>query len=145
MPLSLLSQEPPGMLLRGGFPIKGQNFRVLDTAGIRKKKKVVQDVEYYSVNRAFKTIEEADIILLLIDVNEGLTEQDKKITQQIVKKGKGVLLVLNKWDTTGQNQRNLGENERTGGVPLPCTPFCSHYGRFRGFRDRGLINSLMKF
>ncbi len=91
-------------VIEGRFIYKGQHFRVLDTAGIRKKKKVVQDVEYYSVNRAFKTIDEADVILLLIDVNEGLTEQDKKITQQIVKKGKGVLLVLNKWDTTDKSK-----------------------------------------
>jgi len=87
-------------VIEGRFKYKGQHLKVLDTAGIRRKKKVIEDVEYYSVNRAFKTIEEADVIFLLIDVNEGLTEQDKKITQQIVKKGKGVILVLNKWDTT---------------------------------------------
>ena len=87
-------------VIEGHFTYKGKNFRIFDTAGIRKKKKVVENVEYYSVNRAIKAIEEVDIIILLIDVNEGLTEQDKKITQQIVKNGKGVLLVLNKWDMT---------------------------------------------
>ena len=87
-------------VIEGSFLYKNRHFRVMDTAGIRRKKKVVEDVEYYSVNRAFHTIEESDIIYLLIDVQEGLTEQDKKITQQIVKKGKGVVLVLNKWDTT---------------------------------------------
>ena len=91
-------------VIEGRFKYKGQKFRVLDTAGIRKKKKVLEDVEYYSVNRAFKSIEEADVIFLLIDVNEGLTEQDKKITQQIVKNGKGVVLVLNKWDTTDKTK-----------------------------------------
>ena len=91
-------------VIEGRFVYKGQNFRVLDTAGIRKKKKVIEDVEYYSVNRAFKSIEDADVILLLIDVKEGLTEQDKKITQQIINKGKGVLLVLNKWDTTDKSK-----------------------------------------
>ena len=91
-------------VIEGRFQYKGSHFRVLDTAGIRKKKKVVENVEYYSVNRAFKSIEEADIILLLIDVQEGLTEQDKKITQQIVKNGKGVILVLNKWDTTDRSK-----------------------------------------
>ncbi len=87
-------------VIEGRFVFKGREFRVLDTAGIRRKKKVVQDVEYYSVNRAFHTIEESDIVYLLVDVTEGLTEQDKKITQQIVKNGKGVIIVLNKWDTT---------------------------------------------
>ena len=87
-------------VIEGRFLYKNRQFRVMDTAGIRRKKKVTEDVEYYSVNRAFHTIEDSDIIYLLIDVQEGLTEQDKKITQQIVKKGKGVILVLNKWDTT---------------------------------------------
>ncbi len=87
-------------VIEGRFSYKGREFKVLDTAGIRRKKKVVEDVEYYSVNRAFHTIEESDIVYLLVDVEEGLTEQDKKITQQIVKNGKGVIIVLNKWDTT---------------------------------------------
>jgi len=87
-------------VIEGRFLYNKREYRVLDTAGIRRKNKVVEDVEYYSVNRAFHTIEESDIIYLLIDVQEGLTEQDKKITQQIVNKGKGVILVLNKWDTT---------------------------------------------
>ncbi len=60
--------------------------------------KVTENVEYYSVTRAIKTIEEADVVLLMIDGVEGLSEQDKKIANQIVKKGKGVIIVLNKWD-----------------------------------------------
>ncbi len=85
-------------VVKGHFQYRKHNFRVLDTAGIRKKKRVVQDVEYYSVNRAIKSINQSDVVFLLIDVEEGLSEQDKKIAHQIVKKGKGVILVLNKWD-----------------------------------------------
>ncbi len=85
-------------VVKGHFEYKGQSFRVLDTAGIRKKKRVVQDVEYYSVNRAIKSINQSDVVFLMIDGEEGLSEQDKKIAHQIVKKGKGVILVLNKWD-----------------------------------------------
>lgn len=85
-------------VVKGHFEYKEQKFRVLDTAGIRKKKRVVQDVEYYSVNRAIKSINQSDVVFLLIDGEEGLSEQDKKIAHQIVKKGKGVILVLNKWD-----------------------------------------------
>lgn len=85
-------------VVTGHFEYQNQSFRVLDTAGIRKKKRVVQDVEYYSVNRAIKSINQADVVFLMIDVEEGLSEQDKKIAHQIVKKGKGVILVLNKWD-----------------------------------------------
>ncbi len=87
-------------VIEGHFHYKNRLFRIMDTAGIRRKKKVVEDVEYYSVNRAFRSIEEADVIYLLMDVQEGLTEQDKKITQQIVKRGKGIILVLSKWDMT---------------------------------------------
>lgn len=85
-------------VVSGDFVHEGTKYRILDTAGIRRKKKVKEDVEYYSVNRAIKSIEEADIVFLMIDVEEGLTEQDKKIASQIVKHGKGVIMVLNKWD-----------------------------------------------
>ncbi|MFA5468148.1 MAG: ribosome biogenesis GTPase Der [Sphaerochaetaceae bacterium] len=82
----------------GSFNYKGVDYSVLDTAGIRRKSKIDEDVEYYSVNRAIKSIEEADVILLLIDITTGIVEQDKKIAQLIVRHGKGVILVLNKSD-----------------------------------------------
>lgn len=85
-------------VMRGTFEYKGTDYTVLDTAGIRRKSKVEEDVEYYSVNRAIKTIDEADVVLLMIDITEGLAEQDKKIAQLIVRRGKGVVLVLNKLD-----------------------------------------------
>lgn len=85
-------------VMRGTFIYKGTEYTVLDTAGIRRKSKVEEDVEYYSVNRAIKTIDEADVVLLMIDVKEGLAEQDKKIAQLIVRRGKGIVLVLNKID-----------------------------------------------
>jgi GTP-binding protein len=85
-------------VIHGDFLFKGTRYHVLDTAGIRRKSKVDEDVEYYSVNRAIKTIDEADVVLLMIDATTGLVEQDKKIAQLIVKKGKGVVLVFNKID-----------------------------------------------
>ncbi|MDD4573166.1 MAG: ribosome biogenesis GTPase Der [Sphaerochaeta sp.] len=85
-------------VVMGAFSYKGSDFTVLDTAGIRRKNKVDDDVEYYSVNRAIKTIDEADVVLLMIDAIEGLSDQDKKIAQLIVRRGKGIILVLNKID-----------------------------------------------
>ncbi len=85
-------------VMRGTFIYKGTEYTVLDTAGIRRKSKVEEDVEYYSVNRAIKTIEEADVVLLMVDIQEGITEQDKKIADLIVRRGKGVIIVLNKTD-----------------------------------------------
>ena len=84
--------------VEGFFSYRGTDFRVIDTAGIRRKKKVSEAVEYYSVNRAIKSIDESDIVLLMIDSIEGLTDQDKKIANLIVRKGKGVIIILNKWD-----------------------------------------------
>ena len=85
-------------VVKGGFNYKGNDFVILDTAGIRRKSKVEEDVEYYSVNRAIKTIDEADVVLLVVDTIEGLSEQDKKIANLIVRRGKGVIIVLNKTD-----------------------------------------------
>jgi GTPase len=85
-------------VVEGLFEHNKRTYKVLDTAGIRRKKKVGENVEYYSVNRAFQSIDESDVVLLMIDAVEGLADQDKKIAAQIVKKGKGVILVLNKWD-----------------------------------------------
>jgi GTP-binding protein len=85
-------------VVEGEFSWKGQRFRVLDTAGMRKKNKVTQDIEYYSVNRAIKTLDECDIAVLLIDATEGLSEQDKKIAGLACERGRGVIFALNKWD-----------------------------------------------
>ena len=77
---------------------KGRDLRVVDTAGMRRKSRVNENVEYYSVNRAVKAMFEADVTILLIDSGEGLSDQDKKITAQAVKKGRTVVMALNKWD-----------------------------------------------
>ena len=98
--LSIVSPEPGTTRdpVEGRFEYKGSTFRVLDTAGIRRKTKVGENIEYYSVNRALKTIEESDVVVLLIDAVEGLSDQDKKIAYQIVKDGRGIILGMNKWD-----------------------------------------------
>ncbi len=99
--LSLVSPIPGTTrdTIEGTFSYRGKPFRVVDTAGIRRKKKVQENVEYYSVNRAFKSIEDADEIILMVDAEEGLTEQDKKIAAQVTKRGKGLVIGVNKWDT----------------------------------------------
>ena len=80
------------------FRYRETHSTVLDTGGIRRKKKVDESIEYYSVNRAISAIDDADVIFLMVDCAEGLSEQDKKIANLVVTKGKGVVLVLNKWD-----------------------------------------------
>lgn len=85
-------------VVEGSFTYRDYEITILDTAGIRKKSKVTESVEYYSVNRSIKTIEHCDMVLLLIDSTENLSDQDKKITDLAVEKGRPVIFVLNKWD-----------------------------------------------
>ena len=85
-------------IVEGEFYYKNVRFRVMDTAGIRRKSKVTENVEYYSVTRAIKAIEDIDLVFLVIDAEEGLSDQDKKIAGHVVKKGKGIIIVVNKWD-----------------------------------------------
>lgn len=94
-------------VVEGNFRYNGRDFVLLDTAGIRRKAKVTENVEYYSVNRAIKAIDECDIVFLMIDANEGLAEQDKKICSLAYEKGRGIIFVLNKWDLHEQGRKAL--------------------------------------
>ena len=85
-------------IVEGEFIYGKTKFKIMDTAGIRRKNKVFENVEYYSVNRAIKAIDDCDLVFMLIDAEEGLSDQDKKIANHVVKKGKGIIIVLNKWD-----------------------------------------------
>lgn len=80
------------------FDFNGEAICLIDTAGIRKKKNVNTDIEYYSVNRAIKSIEASDVCILMLDVFEGLTEQDKTIANLIIERKKGIVIAANKWD-----------------------------------------------
>uniref|UniRef100_UPI002597403A ribosome biogenesis GTPase Der n=1 Tax=uncultured Treponema sp. TaxID=162155 RepID=UPI002597403A len=93
--------------VEGGFSYGGKNFVVLDTAGIRRKAKVHENVEYYSVNRAIKTLDRCDIVFLMIDAQEGLSEQDKKICSLAFERGRGIIFILNKWDTQEQDKKTF--------------------------------------
>ena len=77
----------------------GMDFYLIDTAGIRKKGKVEEDLEYYSVIRSIRVIEEADVCILLIDATRGIESQDLNIFSLIQKNSKGLVVFVNKWDT----------------------------------------------
>jgi GTP-binding protein len=76
----------------------GRDYTLVDTAGIRSRGKISQGVEKYSVMRAMKSISRADIALVLIDASEGITEQDERIVGLAHEAGKGIIIILNKWD-----------------------------------------------
>jgi len=75
-----------------------KEFILIDTAGIRRKTKVQEDLEFYSVIRAIKAMDEADVCLIMIDAVKGISQQDLNIFSLAVKKGKGIVLLVNKWD-----------------------------------------------
>ena len=91
------------------FTVNGQKFVLIDTAGIRKKKAVDEDVEYYSVIRAFGAIRRADVCLMVVDSKEGLSEQDVKICGYIHEQGKPSVIVMNKWDLIEKDTHTVNE------------------------------------
>jgi GTPase len=80
------------------YNLFNKEFILIDTAGIRKKAKVHEDLEFYSVIRAIKALDEADICMLMLDAGKGLTAQDLSIFSLAAKKGKGIVVLVNKWD-----------------------------------------------
>jgi len=85
----------------------GQDFLLIDTAGIRKKAKVTEDIEYYSVLRSVRTIENADVCFFMIDAAEGLQKQDLSIYYMIEKNSKGLVVLVNKWDLVEKDQSTM--------------------------------------
>ncbi len=93
-PIAGTTRDPVDMAIN----IDGQNFRIIDTAGLRRRSKFDGDLEYYSFVRTLAAVDRADIALLLMDAREPCTDQDKKIAAHVVQKGKGLIIILNKWD-----------------------------------------------
>lgn len=89
-----------------------KEFVLIDTAGIRRKAKVHEDLEFYAVIRAIKAMDEADVCLLLLDAEKGLTAQDLNIYSLATKKGKGIVLVVNKWDLMVKGTNTAVQNEK---------------------------------
>lgn len=87
----------------------GHDFIMIDTAGLRKKTKVTEDLEFFSVMRSIRAIENADICLLLIDATLGFEGQDQNIYNLIIKNRKGVIIVVNKWDLVEKTHKSTDE------------------------------------
>jgi GTP-binding protein len=83
----------------------GHEFMLIDTAGLRKKTKVKENIEFYSVMRTIKALEEADVIILMIDAVEGIEAQDINIFHLAEKNKKGVVILVNKWDLIEKNTK----------------------------------------
>ncbi|PID79982.1 MAG: ribosome biogenesis GTPase Der [Clostridiales bacterium] len=95
------------------FEYEGNRYVLIDTAGIRRKSRVSQDVEKYSVLRALTAIERADVCVLMIDATEGVTEQDKKVAGYAHEAGKATIILVNKWDLIEKDNKTYDRYTQT--------------------------------
>jgi GTP-binding protein len=94
------------------YNLFNKEFILIDTAGIRRKTKVHEDLEFYAVIRAIKAMDEADVCLLLLDAGKGITAQDLSIFSLAVKKGKGIVVLVNKWDLVEKETNTSRDYEK---------------------------------
>lgn len=90
----------------------GREYVFIDTAGLRRKSRIKEDIERYSIIRTVTAVERADVVILVIDAVEGVTEQDAKIAGIAHERGKGVIIAVNKWDAIEKNDKTMNEHTR---------------------------------
>ncbi len=101
----------------------GKEYIFIDTAGLRRKSKIKEDLERYSIIRTVTAVERADVVLIVIDASEGVTEQDAKIAGIAHERGKGVVIVVNKWDAIEKNDKTMREYENKVREILSFMPY----------------------
>lgn len=89
------------------FEVDGQKYTFIDTAGLRKRKRIDEDIEKYSVIRSLTAVDRSDVCLLMIDATEGVTEQDTKIAGYAHEQGKAIIIVVNKWDLVEKETKTM--------------------------------------
>jgi GTPase len=102
----------------------GHEYLLIDTAGIRKKGKVTEDIEFYSVIRAIRAIEECDVCVLMLDAKEGIESQDLSLFHQAEKNGKGIVVLVNKWDLMEKETNSAKEFEES--IKRKTAPFTDY-------------------
>lgn len=101
----------------------GREYVFIDTAGLRRKNKIKEELERYSIIRTVTAVERADVVLIVIDAVEGVTEQDAKIAGIAHDRGKGVIIVVNKWDAIEKNDKTVKEYEQKIRMVLSFMPY----------------------
>ena len=102
---------------------QGREYVFIDTAGLRRKSRIKEELERYSIIRTVTAVERADVVLVVIDAAEGVTEQDAKIAGIAHERGKGVIIVVNKWDAIEKNDRTMREYENKVRQILSFMPY----------------------
>ncbi len=101
----------------------GKEYVFIDTAGIRRKSRVHEDIERYSIIRTVSAVERADVVVVVIDAQEGVTEQDAKIAGIAHEQGKGMIIAVNKWDAVEKNNNTMSKFSRDIRNKLPFAPY----------------------
>lgn len=104
----------------------GKEYIFIDTAGLRRKSKIKEELERYSVIRAVSAVERADIVVLVIDATEGVTEQDAKIAGIAHERGKGVIVAVNKWDAIEKDDKTIYEHTKKLKETLSYMPYAEY-------------------
>lgn len=91
------------------YKLFGQDFIITDTAGIRKKAKVKEDIEFYSVMRSLRTLEESDVVIIIVDATRGLEAQDINLISLAIKNNKGIMIMVNKWDLIEKDHKTMNK------------------------------------
>jgi GTP-binding protein len=113
-PISGTTRDAIDMVVERG----DKSYRLIDTAGIRKKKNVEYGPEFFGINRAFKAIDRSDVVLFVLDAVDGVTEQDQKLAGRIADEGRGCIIVVNKWDAIEKDSTTIYEYEKLIGSRL---------------------------
>lgn len=101
----------------------GKEYIFIDTAGLRRKSRIKEELERYSIIRTVTAVERADVVLVVIDASEGITEQDAKIAGIAHERGKGVIIVVNKWDAIEKHNKTMKEYEHQVRLVLSYMPY----------------------
>lgn len=126
------------------FKRDGQEYVIIDTAGMRKRGKVYESTEKYSVLRALKAIERSDVVLVVINAEEGIIEQDKKIAGYAHEAGRGVVIVVNKWDAIEKDEKTMNEFEKKFAITFNFSTMHRSYS-YPQKRNNGCISCFLLF
>mgnify|MGYP000946223533 CR=1 FL=1 len=120
----------------------GKEFVLIDTAGLRKKKNVHEDLEFYSVIRAIRAMDEADVCLIVLDAEKGITAQDINIFSLAARKGKGIVVLVNKWDLVEKETNTARDYEKA--IKQKTAPFTDIPVIFISAKDKKRIFQAME-
>jgi GTP-binding protein len=123
------------------FEWDGLKYVLIDTAGIRRKSRITEDIEKYSVIRAMAAIERSDVCLLMMDAEDGVTDQDKRIAGMAHEAGKGIVLVINKWDLIEKDTNTMKVFQKRIRAELPFLAYAP--GVFISVTGRQRISNVM--